>query len=1462
MPSWSKTFLVGRLSKRQKNGVVSTTNVSVPWNPEPSYYPDPYLGLGHDVFQEDFAPPGCSPPSWRASQISIPTPGPAALPIVSGAITTGLEIPSLPVSQAVQPSPRLPSPPPPSPPPPSPPPPSPPPPSPPPVIIHDEQWWHSEIQSSSLLHLAANGELAAGSRQIKEELKNLRQATDLYLNSASYWDQDDAVSTLLDAQLSLPTWPVGLLACISHLSKPEAAERLRELAESVNLDSYPRWILLADSASHSSPILSKDETSLMTMLHFIQSSHGGSIDVLIDFIKILDSRVQVSLFPPRVMEHILQKHTSRRLQSRFKDLMGSRRFLTAYHEFDWVRSLRDPDQSPLLVCALDSCLSPWRALACWRPNVKRINQWESSKVVDSGDAYLRRLVALDGPDVYSCKFPTFLDNETAWGHEFQPQPHNENLKSHFNRILDILSQASAVGTEGVSLFLHLMTCGSPADAALKSLASIYSRCEPKHASIYLEYLKSLHGCPDLVKRLNVTTKFISGLCDEPFVGSLWLPQHGLLGHLASLLDDAQTAFRGQLESSTGSYIGMRIFGLCNAIRQSKGCIEMCPRHIASLARSLPPKTGDMRAIFEQVEASLRRNDQRAVSQQKEYLKGLLGGHKSASSNSGEQENDSSAPACSTGFSPSGVNKELRFWNACPSSDKRDLALALREIPEVSESLFQECLEGLMKPQLDDMFCRELKRHLAIKDASGRFLSFSIYLASRRRLKQLMGTCWLKVLSGMLSKMGKSALCQLSSTKSLDSWLSFTPSLIQLLQPLQLQGLLDVENMEESHGLSESVITTWSLLHENAAAVKYLHGLQGAQASYQWLYAGHDHSRIMSLVREAHVASTSRGTYPRLKHLILSTLSRSGDNALRVGACLEDVQHASDRGIVVCERLFARLGAEGALESCGRWRRALLAPLARLWTELLASERIQDAKLFRHAASLLGIDERSSKEVVSEAMRQVRREYGVHYDDASGLEELRWQIKSGNPQKARDIEEQAGIDDSGGCVVDPDVPDDLADAIEVISPGVYDISFPLASVNTLQRKFRGIPEGAKMLLLRLSLRGGDRSTSSFCSHFLPDGNVQPGPQQKHSLLNVPRRSAPDNDPRLCSRRSTLFSYYLTRKIYRLLSGGTTGLADIHSQVSKLLATAPDACVMCDVAMSAKQWRPSTCSHRCSVSFRKAPLVVRLHGLWADPLAVDLVLTSVYAASLSQSWDTLMPTCPFSPSLVKRLIDSLPATDTLAADPARAVRTIKNHPQGRERETLLSWACLSFRGLLSSAPDSYVIPSMPQTRQFLLLQASHEQESSFGQQPGSSPNGGGSAPVFHGTTMERLFPILRDGLKVMSHTDLMLSGASSGAGVYCGDQMQTSSHYAGLASSSWKNSKLLGSSSGQAAGMRLMLGCELAGYAQPSNGVHVVSDSRRLVVRYVFLLPPGFQFPPRHYVEPALSSAYASLRSGRG
>jgi hypothetical protein len=306
--------------------------------------------------------------------------------------------------------------------------------------------------------------------------------------------------------------------------------------------------------------------------------------------------------------------------------------------------------------------------------------------------------------------------------------------------------------------------------------------------------------------------------------------------------------------------------------------------------------------------------------------------------------------------------------------------------------------------------------------------------------------------------------------------------------------------------------------------------------------------------------------------------------------------------------------------------------------------------------------------------------------------------------------------------------------------------------------------------------------------------------------------------------------------------------VYTFVSMLVKASPATCIQCTGDMDLKLWKPSTCSRNCSTRMRQAPLEVRLHNLLADPLAIDLLLTCVYSAAITPTPLDLLPDCPIPKAQIQNVIDSFPSLSVFSTS-TQLGRAIRGRDSlGADRERLLSWLCLRFRGFLLSTPNNFRIPSMPHTQQFLLMNETPEREALFK----TRARAGTTNPVFHGTSSNRLFLILTEGLRNVSGTAYMSSGSSLGPGIYLADQQGTSLGYAGSTGQSWSNSSL--------SNMSIMLGCELANYSPSGNGIHVISDENRVAVRYVFLLPPNYVAPLSHLVQPAMTTAFASLRSG--
>jgi hypothetical protein len=159
-------------------------------------------------------------------------------------------------------------------------------------------------------------------------------------------------------------------------------------------------------------------------------------------------------------------------------------------------------------------------------------------------------------------------------------------------------------------------------------------------------------------------------------------------------------------------------------------------------------------------------------------------------------------------------------------------------------------------------------------------------------------------------------------------------------------------------------------------------------------------------------------------------------------------------------------------------------------------------------------------------------------------------------------------------------------------------------------------------------------------------------------------------------------------------------------------------------------------------------------------------------------------------------------------------------------------------------------MPGTRQFILVNASPEKQHDFE----TISNRTAGRLVFHGTRPSALFSILSEGLQMMTNNNHIVNGAYYGNGIYLAEEPRTSVDFARANTSTWPNSSFAGD-----ANTRVLLVCELAGnVVAPLQGIHVITDPRTVMVRYVFLLPANFQAPARANIEQAFLSAFAQLR----
>ena len=471
-------------------------------------------------------------------------------------------------------------------------------------------------------------------------------------------------------------------------------------------------------------------------------------------------------------------------------------------------------------------------------------------------------------------------------------------------------------------------------------------------------------------------------------------------------------------------------------------------------------------------------------------------------------------------------------------------------------------------------------------------------------------------------------------------------------------------------------------------------------------------------------------------------------------------------------------------------------------------------------------------------------------EAKRLEGLQKALKRKDPKGTSLILQQLGVPDTSE--LDEEIaklPAGTVDMVERIDDHEVEITFSLATISQLQRGAMGIPHDASMLMLQLFLDNNNmNSPPAFCLHYDTDQHFE---TMAHTRYSCTAESKSPTE-QICTSTQTAFTWQLSRLIYSKLCSGVVGIADIYQQITTWIPGSARSCVSCTFSHSSQsiQLRRSTpCeAFACARLWYNLPLHVRIPEVRSDPFAVDMALSSVYAAATAAKSE-LLPACPIRGfESIKSILNALPTMRVMrdAVDLSSVLKSY--HPQA---ELLISWAVVHHRGFLATATGLLKIPNLaPGTHQFVLTNASPELEATFVRKIQWTKRE--TTVLFHGTAIDRLPAILAQGLRVCSGTTLQRTGAAHGKGIYLSDEPATSFYYSPV-SLSWKNSGL--------SNMRMLLGCEVVGSGNKVSGnIHVITDADVVMVRYILMFTKDAKMPIRGHVEPAMASGMKALRSG--
>lgn len=1289
--------------------------------------------------------------------------------------------------------------------------------------LFDREIWHRQLGQFT----DVSQYLETGSPLIwAHRLESLTQITSVHLgkygvSASQLANQYDEILDVLireNSEGDSLIRDVAILSCLGALSMTEVVRHLLSLR---NLDEARYFRLLVLAGRIRPDAISSEEKAITGTLLRILSDKANDVEELCRLIEIFNTSPRLMLVPVEIMQRALTRSgIGLRLQERTESCLKERKLMSAFHSVSWLPNFHGIAYNSEITALLDLYFPLWPCLAAWRPDVSRITRWERGNFTDEQRQKLSHVFDLEGPDIATHRHISLMMSDPQCFTHVRVLPRN---LSTLETLLDLLDRAQIVGPNAVDLFVDLCIENEANEAARSTVDDGVQTDDDSYCGSLLSILRTFRSQASLAGQMNSLTQVL-----PRFKENIQIQSQSLGYRVACVMQSAQQKFCSLLETGTGEILGLRIHDLANAILKAPSIHSDLPASLLTQLRSLPPRI-TFETIFDRLQDDAQSSGT-ADARFKSYLAVALGGRSETGAGAMTQ---------------AAMQDEVVFWSHPPDSLRQDFARMLENIRSMSYSQYTECLLVVLNE--DDMYIREMRSMITLENQNA-CIDFTTYLIRRRKLDQLQHNCWLALLESLFKEQNASSLEKIAKLMPSDQWFRFAQDITFLFGPA------NSTLPEFGSALSRERLQWWLILSKHTNSIRFLLEKQGIGQNLTWLYFPTSTNHVkefLDILEQDNINPIHRE--------IVSYLKPDGDNLAVVCSCIRSMKQASITGQAVLERILLRASSNSVVKGAGGsmyetntllevWQQSkLLSP-----ADKLGLDSLRKLMGFNGSSRRKGID---CKLMIGKLMS----EYSVIISRAEKLEKERLRLRQEKPAQITALLERLGVDNTtGGRPSDFRISNELAHAVETVGKSEYELSFPLTGLSDLHRRARGLPQDSRVLIVRLCLL----ESPKFCIHFAP-GDEGRSP---HNLWQPSPVQSPDAT--ICSAKPSMFSYYLSRHLNHILQnwnfsmpGGfpssnnpftsrEISLDFFYSAIQKLITESPSTCLVCCGQMSAKLWKPSACSKVCSTNLRKAPLEVRLHNLLVDPLAMDLILTAVYEASADLTKLKLLPGCPVQKNRIRAVIDSFPPLASLQTSTnfSAAIRGLDEY--GKEREDLLSWVCLKFRGLMLSAPENFRVPSMPGTQQFLLMNSSHEREKLFATNVTSR---GSSGVVFHGTQISRLFLILTEGLKSMSGTPFMAHGNSGGAGVYCGDDQTMSLGYSGNTGQSWKNSAL--------SNMRVMLGCELATYTSPVSGsYHVVTNHNSLLVRYVFLLPPTYQPPPRHHVEPAMKSAFSYLQSG--
>ena len=385
-----------------------------------------------------------------------------------------------------------------------------------------------------------------------------------------------------------------------------------------------------------------------------------------------------------------------------------------------------------------------------------------------------------------------------------------------------------------------------------------------------------------------------------------------------------------------------------------------------------------------------------------------------------------------------------------------------------------------------------------------------------------------------------------------------------------------------------------------------------------------------------------------------------------------------------------------------------------------------------------------------------------------------------------------------------LPQALADVVDVVGENQIELQFPLTHLTELQR----IAMGAGMsqsLIVRLVLDFGDLPPG-FCVRF--SSEIDHNISNDHSPWLM-LQGCREPDVQYCYGHLIRGTFQLSYALWRYLRKENFSIEGLYTSLASTIDNATRNCIVCGSDLQVELHCAGPCTEKtCFTKFNKVSQHMRLTGVAQDPSVMDLLLTSVHASTTADT-TYLLTLCPnkqvgamqtffdvLRPVTAETVMEAMTQTSHIALSFSESLR--------KDMTPILNWVCSGYGGFLVSATGPFHISALANSQQFLLANASPQLEKGFDKNFRAARSK--SRILFHGTSLDRLYPILPEGLRICSGTPLQRYGAAFGPGIYMAEEPSLAFRYARPCSSPvWKSSAL--------GAVNVLLACELAGSVTP-------------------------------------------------